>query len=214
MELLGVPSFRQLMTTPKTVMLAPAIMPGEELNLPALSQNELLTILDSDPWRAAEKYRELYQKLIRYFEWNRQADAEDLAQETLKRGFGRLQEGQKITIDDPAGYFFGIARNLLRERGSSRKTEGLDDSHLAPGRRLFCGLDANEQFVFLKECLGKLPREDFDLLSAYVDGEIKTWGSKAGVSPGTVRMRIHRIRKRLEAMMSSRGQDGPFGSIS
>jgi DNA-directed RNA polymerase specialized sigma24 family protein len=63
----------------------------------------MLNILDSDPGRAEKKYRELCQKLTRYFEWNRQTDPEDLAQEALKRGFDRLQEGQKITVDDPAG---------------------------------------------------------------------------------------------------------------
>jgi len=181
-------------------------MPGEELNLPALSQSELLAILDADPGRAEEKYRELYQKLARYFEWNRQADPEDLAQEALKRGFSRLQEGQKITVDDPAGYFFGIARNLLRERVNSRKTEEIDDSHLARSQSLFRGLDANEQLVFLKQCLRQLPRSDFNLLSAYLGGEAEAWGKKAGVSASTVRMRIHRIRKRLEALMNL-GQD-------
>jgi RNA polymerase sigma factor (sigma-70 family) len=184
-------------------------MPGEELHLPALSQSELLAIFDSDPGRAERKYRELYQKLKRYFEWNRQTDPEDLAQEALKRGFGRLQEGQKITVSDPAGYFFGIARNLLRERTNSRKTEELDDNRLDRNRSLFLGLDANEQLVFLKECLRKLPPEDFNLLSAYVEGEAEAWGKKAGVSPGTVRMRIHRIRKRLESLMNFKeGEEG------
>ena len=182
-------------------------MPGEELHLPALSQSELLAILDPDPRRAEEKYRELHQKLTRYFEWNRQTDPEDLAQEALKRGFGRLQEGQKITVDDPAGYFFGIARNLLRERGSSRKTEELDDSHLARSQPLFRGLDRSEQLVFLKECLRKLSPDDFSLLTAYVEGEMESWGKEAGVSPGTVRMRIHRIRKRLELLMDVRGDN-------
>src|SRR5437899_7290788 len=171
-------------------MLSRTTMPGEEIHLPALSRSELLTILDSDPRRAEEKYRELYQKLARYFEWNRQTDPEDLAQEALKRGFSRLQGGQKITVDDPAGYFFGIARNLLRERGNCRKTEELDDDQLVRRGSSFLGLDTNEQLVFLKECLRRLPREDFNLLSAYVEGEADAWGKKAGVSPGTVRMRI------------------------
>src|SRR5215471_88949 len=191
-------------------MLSPTTMPGEELHLPALSRSELLAILDSDPARAEEKYRELYQKLTRYFEWNRQTDPEDLAQEALKRGFGRLQEGQKITVDDPAGYFFGIARNLLRERGNARKTEELDDERLVRSQPLFHGLDKHEQVVFLKECLRRLPREDVSLLSAYVEGESEAWGKKAGVSPGTVRMRIHRIRKRLEELMNVRGDEGRF----
>jgi DNA-directed RNA polymerase specialized sigma24 family protein len=63
-------------------------------------------------------------------------------------------------------------------------------------------LDTNEQFVFLKECLRRLPHHDFTLLSAYVEGETGAWSKTTGVSPGTVRMRIHRIRKRLESLMN------------
>ena len=88
-----------------------------------LSQTQLLAILDPDPGRAEERYVELHQKLVRYFEWNRAAEPEDMAQEALKRGFTRLQQGQKITIDDAAGYFFGIARNLVREGWTARKEE-------------------------------------------------------------------------------------------
>ncbi len=195
----------RLMASDENSYAFPDNMPEEELNSPALSQKELLAILDSDPGRAEEKYRELYQKLIRYFEWSRQTDPEDLAQETLKRGFDRLQEGQKITVGEPAGYFFGIARNLLRERGHFRKMEELDDhQQLSRGQPLFLGLDTSEQLIFLKECLRKLPRDDFNLLSAYLEGEAEAWGKKAGVSPGTVRMRIHRIRKRLEVLMNFR----------
>jgi DNA-directed RNA polymerase specialized sigma24 family protein len=182
-------------------------MPEKGAHLPPLSRSELLEIFDSDPGLAEGRYRELYQKLTRYFEWSRQPDPDDLAQEALKRGFGRLQEGQKITVDDPASYFFGIARNLLRERANSRKVEKIDEHQMARGQRLFLGLDATEQFVFLKECLRKLPRGDFDLLSAYVEGEVEAWSKKVGISAGTVRMRIYRIRKRLELLLDSRGND-------
>jgi hypothetical protein len=86
-------------------------MPPEQLQriAPRLSTSDLLAIFHTNPSRATERYAELYRNLVRYFEWNRKPDAEDLAQETLKRGFSRLQQGQKITTKDPAGYFFGIA---------------------------------------------------------------------------------------------------------
>lgn len=187
----------------KAAMLGISTMSQEEVHLPALSRSELLAIFDSDPERAEGKYRELYQKLTRYFEWSRQPDPEDLAQEALKRGFGRLQKGQRITVDDPACYFFGIARNLLRERAKSRKVEELDEHHMAHGQRLFLGMDTNEQVVFLKQCLRKLPQGDFDLLSAYVEGEAEALGEKIGVSAGTLRMRIYRIRKRLGLLLES-----------
>lgn len=178
-------------------------MPADRSNPPTLSQRELLGVLDSDPERAKQKYAELFQKLTRYFEWNRQSDTEDLAQEVLRRGFARLQAGQKITAIDPAGYFFGIARNLLREGYRVRKFEELPEQFPAPNRPLFRGMNANEQSVLLKQCMQKLSRADLELLVAYVDGEGDTWAEKTGISGVTVRMRVHRIRKRLEVWLNS-----------
>jgi DNA-directed RNA polymerase specialized sigma24 family protein len=59
-----------------------------------MSRRELLAVFDANPADAEEKCVELYQKLVLYFQWNRRPDPEDLAQETFRRGFTRLQEGQ------------------------------------------------------------------------------------------------------------------------
>ena len=169
-----------------------------------LSQTQLLAILDPDPGRAEERYVELHQKLVRYFEWNRAAEPEDMAQEALKRGFTRLQQGQKITIDDAAGYFFGIARNLVREGWTARKEESLEDQETPAAQPSFRNLNPSEQVVFLRQCLRDLPENDFEMLMAYVEGNGQAWGRKAGLAPGTLRLRIHRLRKRLESMARTR----------
>src|SRR5215471_1789281 len=126
-------------------------MSSEQSKPVTLSQSQLLAVFDSDPKRAEERYRELHQKLVRYFGWNQAAEPEDMAQEALKRGITRLQEGQKITTDDPAGYFFGIARNLVREGWSIRKTEPLplDDQPAPLAQPSFRTLNPSEQVIFL-----------------------------------------------------------------
>jgi hypothetical protein len=169
-----------------------------------LSQSQLLAVFDPDPKRAEERYLELHQKLVRYFEWNQAAEPDDMAQEALKRGFVRLQEGQKITTDDPAGYFFGIARNLVREGWSVRKTEPLEDQPLVAAQPSFRSLNPSEQAIFLRQCLHTLPKEDIEMLMAYVEGNGEAWGRKTGLEPGALRLRIHRLRKRLEAMAGAR----------
>jgi len=169
-----------------------------------LSRIELLTVLDPDPGQAEAKYIDLHQKLVRYFEWNRSAEPEDMAQEALKRGFTRLHEGQKITTDNPAAYFFGIARNLVREGWSLRRTEQLpqqlEDHPLFTVKPSFQTLNPSEQAVFLQQCLRGLPKDEFEMLMAYVEGNGEAWGQKAGVEPGALRLRIHRLRKRLEKL--------------
>jgi DNA-directed RNA polymerase specialized sigma24 family protein len=163
-----------------------------------LSQSELLAILDPDLGRAEQKYAELFETLVRFFEWNRKSDPEDLAQETLRRAFSRFHEGQKITIDDPTGYFIGIARNLLRESWSAPRMEQIGEMDLARPEASFRKMTRGEQLVFLQECLRTLPKEEFEMLFAYVEGTGDAWAQKAGLPPGSLRMRIHRIRKRLE----------------
>ncbi len=169
----------------------------------APSQREPFAILDSDPTRAGEKYLELFRKLVRYFEWNRSPEPEDMAQETLRRGFSRLREGQKITTDNPAGYFFGIARNLIREGWVARKQQPLEDEQLPRIQPSFYNLNPSEQGIFLKQCLRNLPKNETEMLIAYVEGNGEAWSRKAGLEPGTMRLRIHRLRKRLEKLANA-----------
>ena len=175
-------------------------MAPKESKPASLSQIELLAILDADPGLAEGKYLQLFETLVRYFEWNRKPDPEDLAQETMRRAFSRLQEGQKITVDDPAGYFFGIARNLVRESWSVRQAEQIDDLDLPRAEPLFHNLTRGEQLVFLRECLRSLPQDELELLVAYVEGAGEAWAQKTGLPLGALRTRIYRIRKRLDAL--------------
>jgi len=172
--------------------------PAPTLQPVALSRSQLLAIFDANAGRAEEKYLELFHKLARYFEWNRKSDPEDLAQEALRRGFNRLQQGQKITAENPESYFFGIARNLIREGWNSRPGEELATQEREAGAPpSFYNLHRAEQLVFLKECLRELAKEDLQMLLAYVDGNGEAWARKAGMPPATMRSRIYRIRKRL-----------------
>jgi DNA-directed RNA polymerase specialized sigma24 family protein len=166
----------------------------------ALSRSQLLAVFDANATRAEERYLELFHKLARYFEWNRKSDPEDLAQEALRRGFNRLQQGQKITAENPESYFFGIARNLIREGWNSRPEEELTTHEQEAAPSSFHNLHQAEQLVFLKECLRELVKEDLQMLIAYVDGDGEAWARKAGMPPATMRSRIHRIRKRLEKL--------------
>jgi DNA-directed RNA polymerase specialized sigma24 family protein len=148
----------------------------------------------------------LFHKLTRYFEWNRKTDPEDLAQEALRRGLNRLQQGQKITAENPESYFFGIARNLIREGWNSRPEEELAAQEQKAVPSSFHNLHLAEQLVFLKECLRELTKKDLQMLLAYVDGDGEAWARKTGMPPATMRSRIHRIRKRLEKLaMFKRG---------
>jgi DNA-directed RNA polymerase specialized sigma24 family protein len=187
-------------------MIAPesgAHLSPEPCKPAVMLQDELFAIFDSNPSRAEEKYLELFRKLVRFFEWSRSPEPEDMAQEALRRGFTRLGQGQKITTRDPAGYFFGIARNLVREGWNTREQEQFEEQQLLRLGPSFYNLNPIEQVVFLKQVLHNLSKDEIAMLVAYVEGSGEAWGRKAGLEPGALRLRIHRLRKRLEKLVGS-----------
>lgn len=163
-----------------------------------LPQTTLLAVFSADHDRAKEKYWTFYQKLVRYFGWNRTADPEDLAQEVFLRGWRRLRQGQQITVENLENYFFGIARNLVRESWRILREEEFAGQAAEPDPCLFRALNRMEQLVFLKECLHDLAQGDVELIIAYLGGHGDEWARQAGMRPSTVRSRVHRARKRLE----------------
>jgi len=147
--------------------------------------------------------REIFDKLLRWLEWKRIPEPEDMAQEALRRGFKRLREGEEITCQDPASYFFGIARNLIRESWKAHRQEQLEEQQLPEQQSSFRTLNRMEQRVFLRECFHKLSPEERELMIAYTNDEVQKWGEKMGLQPGAVRLRVHRARKRLEEFASA-----------
>src|ERR1700733_11040991 len=92
----------------------------------------LLTLLHSDPVEAAEAYRRLEQRLIRFFSLTAASAPQELADETIKRLAQRatedaavvpadnandpaIVEGQSPIIHSAASLAFGVAREVLQE---------------------------------------------------------------------------------------------------
>jgi DNA-directed RNA polymerase specialized sigma24 family protein len=173
-------------------------------NFNTLSETDLLKIFDSDPGIAEAKYMELCQKLQRFFEWRHIADPSDLVQEAIARGLSNLQAGKQITSADPAHYFFGIAHNLVKEKWKSRKQEQLEEEDVPSKKSAFMGLEGVEQGIYLQQCIKELTQEDFDLLLAYTEGSAAEWGLARGLQPGAVRLRVFRLRRRIEERVRSR----------
>ena len=81
---------------------------------------DLLAILDPDPVRAEAAYHELRRQLVRFLEWQNCHDPEEAAQEALARGFKRIAGGVDTSVAGARSYFFGIAKNLVKEDWKTR----------------------------------------------------------------------------------------------
>ena len=166
----------------------------------------LLAQLDPDREKAGEIYETIRRRLIRLYEWRGCDRPEDLADETINRVARRLAEGVTFQSSDPYGYFCGVAHMVHKEflRRSSREHLALESGEWPPpiyvpeeeepsDRRLEC----------LRHCLAKVPSDQRDLLLRYHQGENnirnrKTMASELGVPLNALRIRVHRVRRKVE----------------
>lgn len=175
----------------------------------------LLASLDADRECAARKYETLRAKLFKYFECRGCPLPEDLTDETINRVARRLAEGRQIWTNQPASYFYGVARNVLREYWASPEREfaTLDAlpalAHPNTDALRQQGSESEHRLNLLGVCLSQLPAESRELILDYYKGERRERirhrqqiAVRLGIPQNALRIRIHRIRERLERSFS------------
>ena len=163
----------------------------------------LLTWLSDDRDVAGRKYENIRAGLVRMFVSKGFSNAEDLADETINRVMMRLPDIRANYKGEPACYFHGVARNIIRE--SLRRKEiaaGVVDGRLEPQ------LEPGEEYDCLRLCLKCLPPNKRDLILDYYlyDGHDKVEHHKQmavrlKISEGAMRSRAYQIRLSLENCM-------------
>ena len=199
-------------------------MRARSWTLDGQSFDRLLLLLDPDRDRAGERYELIRTQLVRIFEWRGCPYPESLADETIDRVGRRLEQGEQIRAADPALYFYGVARNVLKEYWTERRRETgtrmaeasarVQESSTPEERERELRLDC------LDRCMEKLPAERRRLIERYYGsdpgGKIEDRAALAkdlGIAAGTLRIRAHRIRRILEACVNDcmRGKSGSEG---
>jgi DNA-directed RNA polymerase specialized sigma24 family protein len=165
--------------------------------------DKLLDALSPDRDEAAEALLQIQLKLARYFEWRGVNTPEDLADETVNRVTRRINEGQQI--DNLPGYFYGVARLVFLEWEKTRKPTYLDDLPPIeqPIEAEIC--DPDPRLECFDNCVEKLESENRTLIMAYYTEERRAkielrqqLADKLRIPLNALRIRVHRIRKRLE----------------
>ena len=178
--------------------------------------DKLLALFDGDVERAAEKYECMRAALIKLFECRGCHAPRDLADEVVNRVARQLEEGKEIYLPSLVNFFYGVARNVLREhlRHPESTMAALDT--LTPAEHptedpvaLFDHLSASQErekrIECIEKCVARLPPESRKLVLSYYDGEVgikienrKRLAESLEIPINTLRIRIHRIRERLE----------------
>jgi RNA polymerase sigma factor (sigma-70 family) len=195
------------------VFALPSIRKEWSLTQDALER--LLARLDPDPDRAGEAYEDIRQSLITYFEFRSSPDPAKAADDTIDRVIRLLDNGREIFSENPASFFLGVARNLVKEGlQSQQRIVSYDDiSPAAEPRVRPDELWEREELreseerraQCLESCLASLSADARDLILRYYLGEktAKIAGRRQlavelGVPLNALRIRAFRIREKLE----------------
>jgi RNA polymerase sigma factor (sigma-70 family) len=180
--------------------------------IPTKEQFEgLMAWLGSSTEDPGDKYETIRQSLVKLFVWNGCWDAEDLADEAIDRVMRRVPE---IAIDysgDPALYFYGVARKMLKERRRQRTISSesqLLELRMTTRSQQSDEDEINRKFECLEECLGKLPADSRELILDYYQEEKRAkidfrrqLAKRMGTDVENLRVRVFRIRAAIYKCM-------------
>ncbi len=156
-----------------------------------------LAVLDQDPVRAEQKCALLREKLVFYFRKNRVSSPDDLAQEVFLRARSRIGEGQTVYAEHPESYFFGIARNLLREewKRAARWEDELPEELPASTAETI----SMERRMMLEDCLRNLEADNRAFLKTYIHEGPERTGRVFTITANAASIRFHRLVAKLRA---------------
>jgi RNA polymerase sigma factor (sigma-70 family) len=170
------------------------------------SLDEILDWLNPDPEEAANIYVQLRNDLTKIFAWNRCADPDGLTDEVFDRVARKVHEVRPNFDGDPRLFFYGVARNLLKESPKrTKKHVSLEGTDLPALEVAVEDESATMREECLHTCLQELSEEKRQLVLAYYAKEKQAkidhrteMARELGISVETLRVRVHRIRGTLE----------------
>jgi len=167
------------------------------------SLERLLLHLDEDRERAGEKYETLRLGLVRFFEWRGCAFPEDHADEAIDRVARKIVQGEEIR--NIQSYTAAVARFVFMEiiKQREKQQSALNQLPYEPVQQELPADDARLECV--RRCLQALAPESSRLVITYYQDEgrnkievRKKLAQQLGISPQTLRMRLQRLRAKLE----------------
>lgn len=187
--------------------------PNGMANTPLTPENfeKLLSTLNPDRDLAGQEFEFLWLKVCEFFKARRCRCAEELADETMNRLARKLAEGEDV--HDILRYSYGLARLILLEYLRKPETNhlSLDEqpvSFFSPTDQV----QKQQENRFFLHCLRQLPEEERRLIVAYWnhDGQVlhqvrETLAKSLGISMVALRIRVTRIRKKLEILLEQEG---------
>ncbi len=153
-------------------------------------------------------YNLFYKRIFRYCQFNlkygRSEEAQDLCQETFLRAYKSLASFSEIKGGSFQAYLFRIARNLIIDASRKKKDVPLKEYFsIEEENNLDDQIDKKRESQKLKEALDKLSQIERQIVILRYFEELTTAevAQAVGLREGALRVRIHRVLKKLEGII-------------
>jgi DNA-directed RNA polymerase specialized sigma24 family protein len=158
----------------------------------------LLEKLEPTAPTTQEAYKRCRSKMVKFFQWRGCEDSAALADETIARFVEQHASGTQVDPDKLYSYLYAIALHVFYEfLRKKKKADRIRDKikELWPARVL--GSDKKSECQ--KHCLERLEGDKEALLGRYyfTNEEPADIADDTGITVGTLRLRIHRIKQEL-----------------
>lgn len=170
----------------------------------------LLEWIDEGVDSKGQKYLELRQKLVAYFDRKNCLATDELADETLNRVARRLEEEGKIETEAPAKFCYITARFVFLEslRDKGNKIVPIDEIKAG---KITANDESEEEklkekmLACLEKCVDELGETDREMIVKYYYGaerikieNRRSLAERLGISSNALTIRASRIRDKLE----------------
>jgi len=168
--------------------------------------NNLIEWLADSGKDPGEKYEEIRSNLIKYFSWNGCHNPEELADEAINIVAAKFPQLAQEYEGDPARYFLGVARNLVRRPDTAKLQVPLSPDIKIPEIDYQEELSQNDIIEKCKqECLHKLSETKKKLIFSYYKKGGKhdetfreILAAENNMPASSLRVTVHRIRQDLK----------------
>jgi DNA-directed RNA polymerase specialized sigma24 family protein len=166
---------------------------------------QLLEWLDAGTDSVGQRYLEIRERLVLYFDRKNCLFPDELADETLNRVARRLEEEGSISIDTPAHYCYIVARFVFMESLRTNRSSTLSEMLPAAPDTSEELKERERRSACLERCMNELSPSDRELLRNYYQGEQrikienrKSLATKLRISINALSIRVCRLRDKLE----------------
>lgn len=151
-------------------------------------------------------YGIFYKRIYRYCHFNTRDRelSQDICQETFVRAWKALPTFSIKKGGSLQAFLFRIARNLIIDHSRKKKTASLENyENLASNEDLAENVDRRDENKKLKDAMAKLTEADRQIITLHYFEEMSgaEIAKVVGVREGALRVRTHRIIKKLKDLM-------------